>query len=324
MKNRTLVAHAALLLFAQIAAGQAYAAGPEGAVSGSVADGSGKPVANASVTLQDAGGASVGATSTDGTGHFAVHHVAPGTYAVVVAAPGYASGSSIATASEGVDASVSVALSKSDAIDVQVNAKRLDQARNGLLPETGSSIYRITQADIQAMPQGENTPLNQVLLQAPGVADDSYGQLHVRGDHADLQYRINGILIPEPISGFGQSLDTRIIQQVNLLTGALPAEYGYRTAGIVDIQTKTGELGSGGSIDVYGGSHQTIQTSADVYGNKGDFSYIFSGALGENNLGIEAPTSDPDPLHDHTRQGNGFGYMSYLINPLTRVSVMFG
>ncbi|MDC6128749.1 Plug domain-containing protein, partial [Burkholderia gladioli] len=104
---------------------------------------------------------------------------------------------------------------------VSVTAKRLDDARNGLLPETGSSVYRITSEDIDAMPQGADTPLNRVLLQAPGVANDSYGQLHVRGDHADLQYRINGILIPEPISGFGQALDTRIIDHVNLLTGAL-------------------------------------------------------------------------------------------------------
>ena len=36
------------------------------------------------------------------------------------------------------------------------------------------------------MPLGDATPLNQVLLQAPGVVQDSYGQLHVRGDHADL------------------------------------------------------------------------------------------------------------------------------------------
>lgn len=107
---------------------------------------------------------------------------------------------------------------------VNVTAKRLNDARNGLLPETGSSVYRITSEDIDAMPQGADTPLNRVLLQAPGVANDSYGQLHVRGDHADLQYRINGILIPEPISGFGQALDTRIIDHVNLLTGALPAE----------------------------------------------------------------------------------------------------
>jgi len=207
---------------------------------------------------------------------------------------------------------------------VRVNAARLDQARNSLLPEACSSVYRISAADIKLMPQGADTPLNQVLLQAPGVADDSYGQLHVRGDHADLQYRINGILIPEPISGFGQSLDTHIIEQVNLLTGALPAQYGYRTAGVVDIQTKSGENADGGSIDVSGGSHQTLQTSADVYGNQGPLSYYFSGSLGENNLGIEAPTSASNPLHDHTRQGDGFGYLSYVINPLTRVSLMLG
>lgn len=207
---------------------------------------------------------------------------------------------------------------------VRVEAEHLDQARNTLLPEASSSVYVITAADIDRMPQGENTPLNQVLLQAPGVADDSYGQLHVRGDHADLQYRINGILIPEPISGFGQSFDTRIIDQVSLLTGALPAQYGYRTAGVINIQTKTGEDGQGGAIDVYGGSHQTLQTSADVFGNSGPFSYYFTGTLGENNLGIEAPTSDSNPLHDHTRQGDSFGYMSYLLDAQTRFSLMFG
>lgn len=209
-------------------------------------------------------------------------------------------------------------------VDVTVNAQRLDRARNGLLPEVGSSVYRITQSDIDNMPQGANTPLNQVLLQAPGVAYDSYGQLHVRGEHANLQYRIDGIMIPEPISGFGQSFDARIIDQVNLVTGALPAQYGDRTAGIIDIRTKQGDRGNGGTIDVYGGSHQTIRTSADIYGSSGPFSYYFTGTLGENNLGIEAPTSDANPLHDHTRQGSGFGYLSYMIDPLTRVSVMFG
>nr|WP_018443859.1 TonB-dependent receptor [Trinickia symbiotica] len=209
-------------------------------------------------------------------------------------------------------------------LDVTVSAKRLDRARNGLLPETGSSVYRITESDIDNMPQGANTPLNQVLLQAPGVANDSFGQLHVRGEHANLQYRIDGIMIPEPISGFGQSFDSRIVDQVNLVTGALPAQYGDRTAGIVDIRTKQGNAGNGGTIDVYGGSHETIQTSAELFGSSGPFSYYFTGTLGENNLGIEAPTSDANPLHDHTRQGNGFGYLSYMIDPLTRVSVMFG
>lgn len=207
---------------------------------------------------------------------------------------------------------------------VSVTAKRLDQTRNGLSPDTGSTVYRITGDDIAALPQGADTPLNKVLLQAPGVANDSYGQLHVRGDHADLQYRINGVIIPEAISGFGQSLDTRIVDQVNLLTGALPAQYGYRTAGIIDITTKSGEDGSGGSVSVFGGSHQTLKTSADVYGTQGAFSYFLTGSLGENNLGIESPTAASDPLHDHTRQGDAFGYLAYVIDPKTRVSLLFG
>jgi outer membrane receptor protein involved in Fe transport len=322
MKNRTRASHAALLLFA--VAGHAHAGQDEGSLAGAVTDAAGKPISNATVHVENASGAAIDETKTDAAGRYDIAHVKPGTYAIVVTAPGFASGNSIATTKAGAPSAVSFSLAKSDALDVQVNAKRLDRARNGLLPETGSSVYRFSQADIDTLPAGQSTPLNQVLLQAPGVASDSYGQLHVRGDHANLQYRINGVIIPEPISGFGQALDTRIIDQVNLLTGALPAQYGYRTAGIVDIRTKTGDTGNGGTIDVFGGSHQTLKTSADVFGSQGPFSYYFTGSLGVNNLGIENPTSSANAIHDHTRQGDAFGYMSYIINPLTRVSLMFG
>nr|WP_110856091.1 TonB-dependent receptor [Paraburkholderia silvatlantica] len=313
-----------MLLFTCTLGTRALAAGDAAVLGGTVADAQGHAI-NAQISLQDASGHVVAQTTAGPDGRFQLDHVAPGTYAATVEAQGYGAVARIATVTQGqMPDSLAIVMRKDSTLDVTVNAQRLDRARNGLLPEVGASVYRITQADIDASPQGANTPLNQVLLQAPGVANDSYGQLHVRGDHADLQYRLNGILIPEPISGFGQSLDARIIDQLNLVTGALPAQYGYRTAGIVDIRTKTGDTGNGGTIDVYGGSHQTIQTSADVFGSSGPFSYYFSGSLGQNNLGIEAPTSDGSPLHDHTRQGNGFGYMSYLLNPFTRVSVMFG
>src|SRR5579875_1733347 len=121
--------------------------------------------------------------------------------------------------------------------------------------DTGTSQTVFDRKTIRQMPQGDNTPLNQVLLQAPGVVQDSFGQLHVRGDHANLQYRIDGIIIPESISGFGQTLDVRSIDSLKFLTGALPAQFGYRTAGVIDITTKSGaELGNGGSVGVYGGS----------------------------------------------------------------------
>lgn len=214
---------------------------------------------------------------------------------------------------------------------VVVTAKRLDEARNALSPETGSSVYRFDSEDINALPQGENTPLNQVLLQAPGVVQDSFGQLHVRGDHANLQYRINGVIIPEPISGFGQMLDTRFADEIKLITGALPAQYGFRTAGIVDIRTKgaaADEEGQpkafGGEIGTVFGSHADHELNGYVQGAKGPWSYFLSGSFVENNLGIENPAAGRNAIHDHTDQGKAFGMLSYLINPDSRVSFMFG
>src|SRR4051812_31433786 len=207
------------------------------------------------------------------------------------------------------------------AVDVTA---RLDEARNSLSPDTGSSQYVMDRQTIQALPLGDSTPLNQVVLQAPGVVQDSYGQLHVRGDHANLQYRINGVLIPESIGGFGQTLDARMIDNVKLLTGALPAQYGERTAAIVDITTRTPKDGVGGTVGITGGQFGTVNPNATLFGKSGDWSWFLTANYLENDVGIENPTSSRKPIHDHTNQVKAFGDVSYLINNDTRLSFMFG
>ncbi|SKB38006.1 TonB-dependent receptor [Luteibacter sp. 22Crub2.1] len=207
--------------------------------------------------------------------------------------------------------------------EVDVSAQ-LDAARNSLSPDTGSSQYVMDRQTIQALPLGDSTPLNQVVLQAPGVVQDSYGQLHVRGDHANLQYRINGVLIPESIGGFGQTLDARMIDSVKLLTGALPAQYGERTAAIVDITTRTAKDGIGGSVGITGGQFGTLNPNATLFGKKDDWSFFLTANYLENDVGIENPTSSRKAVHDHTNQVKAFGDISYLINNDTRLSFMFG
>ena len=211
-----------------------------------------------------------------------------------------------------------------DHVEVKGTRQRLDDARNSLSPETGSTIYRFDKADIAKLPLGDATPLNQVLLRAPGVVGDSYGQLHVRGDHGNLQYRINGVVIPESISGFGQTLDTRFADNVNVLTGALPAQYGYRTAGVVDIRTKGENLANAGSIDLVLGSRGHRETSANIGGTAGDLQYFVTGSYLQNDIGIENPTADKNAIHDSTRQTKGFAYLSYLLGDRSRVSLMLG
>jgi len=208
--------------------------------------------------------------------------------------------------------------------EVSVSAA-LDQARNALSPDTGSSQYVIDHKAIVQLPLGASTPMNQVLLQAPGVVQDSYGGLHVRGDHANLQYRINGVIIPESIGGFGQSLDAHMIDTVTLLDGALPAQYGLRTAAVVDITTRNGhDLGNGGSVGITGGSNATLNPNASVWGSKDRWSWFFTGNYLESDAGIENPTSSRKPIHDHTDQVKGFGDVSYLIDNDTRLSLLFG
>ena len=52
------------------------------------------------------------------------------------------------------------------------------------------------QREIAELAAGQATPLNQVVLQMPGVALDQNQEIHIRGEHAGVQYQINGIMLP--------------------------------------------------------------------------------------------------------------------------------
>ena len=207
---------------------------------------------------------------------------------------------------------------------ITVTAEKLAAARNGIQTQTGASTYTITAKDIQAQPGGDNAQLNSVILQMPGVAQDSFGQLHVRGEHNGLQYRLNGIILPEGISVFGQTLDPRLAENVRLITGALPAEYGNRTAGIIDIQTKSGVFDNGGVVSMYGGSHSTLAPSIAYGGSSGHFNYFVSGDYTTNTLGVESPDGSSDPRHDRTQQYHGFMYLQDILDQDSSVTTVLG
>ena len=208
--------------------------------------------------------------------------------------------------------------------EVVVTAERLNQARAGIQTQTGASTYTIDSAAIQALPGGESTSLNQVVLQAPDVALDSFGQIHVRGEHNGLQYRLNGIILPEGISVFSQTLDPHLIESLQLITGALPAEYGLRTAGIIDLTTKSGVFDPHGSLTLYGGSHNELYPSLFAGGSEGSLNYFVTADFLRSNLGIESPYNTSTPPHDETKQYHGFGYFEYIVDPDDRVSAVLG
>src|SRR6516164_1142683 len=225
-----------------------------------------------------------------------------------------------------------------------------DQARSNLYTTIGTTSDTITHQTIEELPQGANAPVEKVLLQTPGVSQDSAasGLIHVRNDHANVQFRINGVMLPDGVTGFGSIFDTRLIGSASLVVGALPAEYGLRTVGLVDLTTRNDIFNNTGSINYYFGSRETIQPSFEYGGTFGancpsastavptkapasssatcfgGVQYYFTGSYLQTNEGIENSTPFLNPVHDFSRQERGFAYLSTFLDPYTRLSLIAG
>src|SRR6266404_1613373 len=159
---------------------------------------------------------------------------------------------------------------------VVVQSQELDISREQIVPSLGATRYTVGPDRLDSQAQGENASFNQTILRFPGVAQDSFGQLHVRGEHANLQYRIDDVLLPESIPGFGQELETRFADNISLITGALPAQFGFRNTGVIDIHTKNGAAFQQSEASVYIGSFDTIMESFERGGLIGKLSYYVS------------------------------------------------
>ncbi len=310
-----------------LAAGAVDAAPPVGVVTGVVRDALERALPAARVRLETPDGRVTDRTSADDQGRFTMTGVAPGTYAVVAERDGFEPATAIVTLSDAEGASVDLVLASQQPLDMRVAARRLEEERIKIQPRIGASTYEISDKAIENQPGGENNSLSRVVLQAPGVTQDSSsaGGIHVREQMGNVQYRINGIVLPEGTTLFAQGggLSPRLASSVTLLTGALPAEYGLRTTGIFDIQTKSGAFEPGAHLSMYGGSHGWLQPSAEYRGSVGRLNYFVTGDYLENSIGI-SPATPHGAIHDDTQQGHLFGYFEYLLDASSKISAVVG
>src|SRR5438876_9605011 len=233
-------------------------------------------------------------------------------------------GTSIATAQDAVPASPSPSPGTATAESVKVTSNELDISREAIVPNLGATRYTIGPDRLDSQAQGENAPFNQTILRFPGVARDSFGQLHVRGEHANLQYRIDDVLLPESIPGFGPELATRFADNISLITGALPAQFGFRETGVIDIHTKNGAAFIGSEASIYVGSFDTLMESLERGGVTGKLSYYVTQSYLHDGIGIENPTRSSSPIHDDTDQFKEFAYLSYIIDDTSRFTLLAG
>jgi outer membrane receptor protein involved in Fe transport len=206
-------------------------------------------------------------------------------------------------------------------------ARGLDEARDGnLFPKVGATSSSLDREAIDALPRGADTPLDKVLLQLPGVSYDSAVSnvdFHVRNEYANVQYRIDGILLPEGVSGIGSVLDTGFIGKLDLLDGVLPAQYGLRTAAVVDLTTRV-QAAPAGNLGIETGSRGTVTPRFEYGAAVGDTQYYITGRYFRSDEGVENPEPTTTPMHDRTQQDKFFAYGSTLLGATTRLTYITG
>ena len=227
-----------------------------------------------------------------------------------------------------------------------------NQARSNLYTTIGTTSDTISHAAIQALPQGTNQPVEKVLLQAPGVSQDSAasGFVHVRNDHANLQFRINGVMLPDGVTGFGSVLDTDLIGTMcaghRRVAGRVRAAHGrprrhhhpgrrlqqlgqrqhvWRQPGNVRTELRIRRhIRQHVPRDECAPSSAKPAPSVSTTDCFPGVQYFFTGRYLQTTEGIENPTSSLNAIHDFSQQEKGFGYMSTFIDPTTRLSLITG
>lgn len=207
--------------------------------------------------------------------------------------------------------------------EIVVTAHQLDNARARVNASLGASTYALSNDVIENRPSGEAANLVNVLLQMPGVSQGGSGELHVRGAQG-LQYRINNVIIPDGFTDLADTLRARFADKVELVTGALPAQYGLQTGGVVNITTKSGVYGQGGEVELSGGTLGRFEGAFDAMGSLGETNYYVSGSYLRSDAGLSAPDRSTSPLHDHTNQIDGFAYVDRILDAQSRLSLIVG
>ena len=107
--------------------------------------------------------------------------------------------------------------------------------------KASSETYQLSRKDVEVLPRGNNNTVADVLLTVPSVSYGALGQTHIRQDHANQQFRIDGVPIPEGVSStFTDVISPRMWERADIILGGMEAQYGNKTALLVDITSKSG------------------------------------------------------------------------------------
>src|SRR5438105_8992433 len=223
-----------------------------GDVSGTITDSSsGQPLPSAEVSVAQ-NGSIIANTQTDGFGRYTIHNLNAGGYLVSARMIGFrplrravtvpATGADVGS----VDFRLVPAAVNLTAVTVTATVPIAVDTR------TGNQVFQ--QNEYHGAPT--NTTSQILQLSIAGAARAPTGEVHIRGQHAEYTYYVDGVPVPAGISGsLNELFDPQVVNQISFQTGGWDAEYGNKNAAVVNVTTRIPAGGFHGEVGSYVGTY---------------------------------------------------------------------
>lgn len=304
------------LVCALFTAGAAHAT-DDVVVRGVVRDELSAPLAGALVRVHDSRGRTVRELKTGADGAFSFVGLPFGDYSIEALAADRIEGHQHVQvgSSQGIDIDLyCVATTSSDVIVEEREAARPTRA--------AGSVVTLRKEELRELPKGEDRPITEVVTTQPGFIQDAFGNVYARGNHANIQYQVDGIPIPDSVGSlFAQALPVRLVENLEILTGGLPAEYGNRLAAVVNISSRRGGDTPEGQAQVRYGTFQTVESSASYSRTlRKGLGIFLGGSYLQSQRALDTPAITPI-LHDDGRSGRAFLRVDYQPSARDRIEV---
>jgi hypothetical protein len=287
----------------------------QGDLTGTVTDSaSGQPLPSVEVSVMQ-GSRIVLNVSTDAFGRYIAHDVPAGRYTVSARLIGFRAQSRdvIVGASAGdIRADFQMA-----AVALRLSAVAVTAAIP-LALDTRSGDQRFKQDSYHGAPTNTTS---QILQQSiAGAARAPTGEVHIRGQHAEYTYYVDGVPVPAGISGsLNELFDPSVVNQIDFKTGGWDAEYGNKNAAVVDVQTRIPAGGFHSSISGYAGSFNTNGQGVTASTNSGPWGLFVSVNRQSTDMRrepvvLDTARSSVVNFHNYGEDYSGFGKVQYTPN----------
>ena len=309
---RIPLAALAFLTFSSGVAGAVTTRPANADITGVVTDaGSGSPLPSAEISIM-LGTQVVANTSTDSFGRYTVHNIAAGTYTVSARFLGFGPQSKTVTIGDSNgDIRADFALT---AVAISLQGVTVN-ASVPLAVDTRTGDQRFKQDQYHGAPTNTTS---QILQQSiAGAARAPTGEVHIRGQHAEYTYYVDGVPVPAGISGsLNELFEPAVVNEIDFITGGWDAEYGNKNAAVVNITTRIPAGGLHYQASGFAGNYNTYGQGLNASTNSGKLGYFFSGAHQTTDMRREPVILDPTTnevqnFHNHGEDWYGFGKIQF-------------